>query len=78
MKLLPGIIQLDVTYETMGGVKTDNINEIAEVIGVADNVTKVKVGDKLVFKAWACYIVNDGGTNLYFINEDSEAILGVK
>jgi len=71
-------IQLDVKHATIAGHETDTIEEVAEVIAVGSDVTTLKKGDTVYFKAWACDIISHNGEKFYFISEDSDAICAVK
>lgn len=66
-----------------GGFVIDNqvvIPEMAEVIAIGDEVSKVKVGDFIYLKGYAVDMATDPDTNeiLYFTLEDDNFILAVK
>lgn len=49
--------------------------KIAEIVAVGDEITKVKVGDQVVFKPYATYEVKEDKTDFVMLEEDD--ILGI-
>lgn len=51
--------------------------EYGTITAIGDEVTKFKVGQKIMFKAWAIDVISYEGVNYNFITEDSEAICAI-
>lgn len=49
--------------------------KVAEIIAIGDEITKVKVGEQVVFKPYATYEVQEGDEKFVMLEE--EDILGV-
>lgn len=83
MKITPlgGSIQLKIEKVSAGALDTSSkatAIEIGEVVAVGEDVTlKVKKGDTVFFKSWACDIVNHEEKPYYFVNQDTKGILAV-
>lgn len=51
--------------------------EYAEVLAVGKDVTQVKVGDKVLLKAWAIDIINHDKKEYFFTNEDANGLCAI-
>lgn len=76
-------LKLD-TVEEVGGANVSldtsskkTTREFAEVLAVGPDVTKVKVGDKLMVKAWAIDEIVQDKQSYFFTSEDRDGICAV-
>lgn len=76
-------LKLD-TVEEIGGsaVSLDTSSkkttrELAEVLAIGPDVTKVKVGDRLMVKAWAVDEIVQDKVSYFFTSEDRDGICAV-
>ena len=77
---LGDIIQLELEEAHAGVLDTSSRTsavEYATVSAVADNITRVKVGDKVFVKSWGIDIVTHEEKRYYFVNVNTNAILAV-
>ncbi len=81
IKALGQRIQLKIEEPKAGDLDMSNMNvakEVGEVIGIGKDVTlPVKVGDRVLFKAWAVDIITEDGKKYYFISQQTDGICGV-
>ena len=77
IKPQPNEVQIKID-EAKAGVlnmeSTQTAVEFGEVVAIGDEVKGVKVGQKVLFKAWACDIVTVEGKRYYFINMQTNGI----
>ena len=71
-------IQLKIDEPKAGILDTSSLNvakETGEVIGLGKDVTlPLKIGDRVMFKAWAVDIVSENGVKYYFIDQATQGI----
>lgn len=71
-------IQLKIDEPKAGVLDTGSLNvakETGEVIGLGKDVTlPLKIGDRVMFKAWAVDIVSESGVKYYFISQATDGI----
>ena len=82
MKIQPlsNEVQIEVNEAKAGVLSMESMVtavEIGKVIAIGSDVKSVKVGDEIVFKAWACDIVTVEGKRYYFINLATGGIKGI-
>lgn len=81
VKALGQRIQLSIEEPKAGELDMTGINaakEVGTVIGLGKDVTlPIKVGDKVLFKAWAVDIITENGQKFYFISQHTDGICGV-
>jgi len=76
-------VQLEIDEAKAGGLVMDSVNtavEVGKVIALGDGVEAVygiKVGDKVLYKAWACDICTMDGKKYYFIDMDTKGIKAI-
>lgn len=71
-------IRIKVDEPKVGVLSTEGqtlATEVGEVIGVGNEVTlPLKVGDRILFKAWSVDIVNINGERFIFISQSTNGI----
>lgn len=71
-------IQLKIDDPVAGGLDVSSLNvakETGEVIGLGKDVTlPLKIGDRVLFKAWAVDIVSVESKKFYFIDQATQGI----
>lgn len=82
MKIQPlnGIIQLKIDEAHAGALDLTSRHsaiEYGEVIAIGEGVNRVKVGDKVFFKAWAVDIINKDDVRYCFIAQDTNGLLAI-
>lgn len=80
IKPLNNKIKLQLTEETIGGIKTDSVSEKGVILAVGEmckNFSKTHIGRTLYFKAWAVDVITEGTEKHYFLSDDSDAICGI-
>ncbi len=80
VKTLPNIVQLDLPEAKAGVLDVSSRQsavEVAKVIAVGENVTKLKIGDFVFVKSWAIDIITHEDKKYYFCNLDTNGILGI-
>lgn len=71
LKVLGTRIQIKIDDVKAGSLDISSLNvakEVGTVVALGDEVTTVKVGDKIMFKSWAVDIIVDNGDKYYFID----------
>lgn len=78
IKPLGSRIQISVDESKAGGLDVSGLNvarEMGKVVALGPEVTlPIKVGDRILFKAWAVDIINENGEKYHFIDQDSKGI----
>lgn len=81
IKTLGKRIQIKIDEPSAGGLDISSLNvakETGEVIGLGADVTlPVKIGDRILFKAWAVDIISEGTSKYYFISQDTDGICAI-
>lgn len=85
MRTLGTKLQIQIDKPTAGSLDLSSKASAVEcgtVVTTPDNsyietIYKIKVGDKLLFKAWAVDIINYEGETYYFIDADSKGICAI-
>lgn len=74
-------IQLKIDEPKAGVLDTGSLNvakETGEVIGLGKDVTlPLKIGDRVMFKAWSCDILSENGVKYYFIDQTTQGICAI-
>ncbi len=77
LKPQPNEVQLKIDEAKAGALNMESVVsavEIGEVIAIGDEVKGVKVGQKVLFKAWAVDICTVDGKRYYFLNMTTNGI----
>lgn len=72
-------VQLKIEEAKAGVLNTSSREtavEFGEVLAIGEGVKSLKVGDKVFVKAWGIDIVNHNEERFYFVNLETNAILG--
>lgn len=81
IKPLGAKIQLGIEKPKVGDLDISAVNvakEKGKVLAIGKDVTlPIKVGDIILFKAWAVDIINDDGETYYFIDQDSKGLCAI-
>lgn len=70
-------IQIEIDKPTAGGLDLSSKatgTEFGTILAIGENVTKFKVGDKILFKAWQLDIINYEGEQYNFLDANGEGI----
>jgi len=77
---LVGKIQLKIEQPKVGNLDLsakESAVEVGEVLAVGEGINNVKVGDKVMIKAWAIDILSYEGEKFYFIDSDSRGLCAI-
>lgn len=77
IKPLANEVQLKIDEAKAGSLNMESVVsavEIGEIIAIGEDVKGLKVGQKVLFKAWSCDIVTVDGKRYYFINMTTNGI----
>lgn len=83
MKIIPlgEKIQIKVAEPTAGGLDLSSkktATEVGEIVAVGEGVGYgLKVGDKILFKAWMADVINYEGENYYFLDSFGEGLCAI-
>jgi co-chaperonin GroES (HSP10) len=73
-------IQIQIEQPTAGGLDLSSKASAVEcgtVIAIGEEVTNVKVGDKLFIKAWQIDIINHNKETYYFTDSKGEGLCAI-
>lgn len=76
-------VQLKIDEPKAGSLDVTSLNvakETGEVVGIGKDVDltawPIKVGDRVMFKAWAVDICTENGEKFYFISQPTDGLCG--
>lgn len=81
IKPLGAKVQISIAESKAGGLEVSGLSvarEMGKVLALGNEVTiPIKVGDQILFKAWAVDIINENGEKYYFIDQDSKGLCAI-